>query len=299
MIEIRKAYPTDAYVLVQIRDEAWKRDYYDILTSDIIHNKNKNVEENIRHLQDQIRENNRILVALDGDKIVGFVFYAKVQGDYYENAEIREIYVLPDYQRKGIGKKLFDGAVRELKKLKYTSFIVSCPIHNKNIDFFTHLGGVNKGNKTEKMYGHSFTCEVIYFDIVVDNESNQVTSNEWNQLYIKAQEYLTRLNSFNKEVAVLLSDSGNYYFGIGIGDKVCPIEGALSSMYLSDDRKISKILIMDQKSNLVLPCGKCRDLLIRLGEDNVSILFDYGSLKTMTMRELNPYYKDSEKNKIF
>ena len=298
MIEIRKAYPTDAYVLVQIRDEAWKREYYDILTSDIIHNKDRNVNENIRHLQDQITENNRIIVALDGDKIVGFVFYAKVQGDYYDNAEIREIYVVPEYQRKGIGRKLFDEAVKELKKLKYNSFIVSCPIHNKSMEFFIHLGGIKKGNHTEKMYGHSFTCEIIYFDIA-SNETNQITDNDWNQLYIKAQEQLHRLNQFNKEVAVLLSDSGHYYFGIGIGDKVCPIEGALSSMYLSDDRKISKILIMDQKSNLVLPCGKCRDLLIRLGEDNALILFDYGSLKTMTMRELNPYYKDSEKNKIF
>ena len=297
MIEIRKAYPIDASVLVKIRDLAWKADYYDVLTNEIIHDKDKNVLENIRHLEEQIRENNRILVAVDGDKIVGFVFYAKVQGDSYDNAEIREIYVLPDYQRKGIGKKLFDGAVNELKRLRYTSFIVSCPIHNKSMDFFIHLGGIKKGNKTEKMYGHAFVCEVIYFDIV--SSDNSSLDNEWNQLYIKAQEQVLRLNDFNKEVAVLLSDSGHYYLGIGIGDKVCPIEGALSSMYLSDDRKISKILIMNKTGKLVLPCGKCRDLLIRLGDAEASILFDYDSLKTMTMRELNPYYKDSEKNKIF
>ena len=114
MIEIRKAYPTDAYDLVKIRDLAWKNDYYDVLSNEIIYDKSKNVEVSVRHLQDQINENNRIFVAVDNGVIVGFVFYAKTHGTDYNNAEIREIYVLPDYQKRGIGRQLFEHAVQAL-----------------------------------------------------------------------------------------------------------------------------------------------------------------------------------------
>ena len=291
MIEIRKAYPTDAYTLVQIRDLAWKDAYYDVLSNDIIYDKTKNLEESVRHLKDQISENNRIFVALDGEQIVGFVFYAKTQGDHYENAEIREIYVLPAYQRHGIGRRLFDEAVSAIRQLRYTSFIVSCPVQNQNMDFFLHLGGVKKGNKTEEIYGHSFVCEVIYYEI----GSTESSSNDWNQLYLKAQDEIVKLNDLNNEVAVLFSETGKYYLGIGIKDRVCPIQSALSNMYLGGDKKISKILILNKFSNPVLPCGKCRDLLIHLGQENAVILFDLGNLQTMTMKELNPYYKDAEK----
>lgn len=294
MITLRKAYPTDAYELVRIRDLAWKDSYYDVLSNEIINIMNKNIEESIRHLQDQIQENNRIVVALDGDKIVGFVFYAKTQGENYDNAEIREIYVLPEFQRNGIGKQLFNEAVDNLRKLSYSSFIVSVPIYNKNMDFFVKMGGIKKGNRHTEMYGHPFDCEVIYFDIAKSDKNG--AQSDWNELYLKAQDQLFLLNDLNPEVAILLSSSGNMYMGLGIKNKVCPIESALSNMYLGGENKIVKILILNKQSKPVLPCGKCRDLLIHLGQEQASILFDFGSFKTMTMKELNPYYKNEEKS---
>ena len=295
MIEIRKAYPTDAYTLVKIRDLAWKRDYYDVLPNEIIYDQSKKIDESVRHLQDQISENNRILVATDDNVIVGFVFYGKSQNPMYDVAEIREIYVLPDYQKRGIGRQLFEQAVDCLKKLKFSSFVVSCPIHNSSIDFFLHLGGVKKETKIEKIFGYSITCDIIFFNINNDGV-NQTGQNDWNELYLKAQDQLVLLNDLNREVAVLLSENGNMYLGLGIKNRVCPIESALSNMYLGGEKRIVKILILNKRSNPVLPCGKCRDLLISLGQEQALILFDYGSLKTMTMKELNPYYKDEEKS---
>ncbi len=292
MVEIRKAYQTDAYDLIKIRDLAWKDAYYDILSSDIINSLSKNTDADVRHLQDQIVENNRILVAVDNGKIVGFVFYAKTFGEKYDNAEIREIYVLPEFQKRGIGKRLFNEAVNNLKQLRYSSFIVSVPVYNKNIEFFTKLGGTLKGNRSEKIHGYSFDCKVIYYDIDLGSSDN---NNDWNELYLKAQDQLMLLNDLNREVAVLETNNGNMYLGLGIKNKVCPIESALANMYLGGDNKIAKILILNKQSNPVLPCGKCRDLLIHLGQEQALILFDYGNLTTMSMKELNPYYKDEEK----
>ena len=63
---------------------------------------------------------------------------------------------------------------------------------------------------------------------------------------------------------------------------------------VNQDKRIVKILILNKERKPVLPCGKCRDLLIELGHESALILFDFGELKTMTMKELNPYYKDEE-----
>ena len=106
MLEIRKAYPTDAYALVNIMDTVWKSEFYDFLPNGIMFEMGKNLEKRIKHLTDQIEENNRIFVALEDNVPVGYVFYAKGQSVVYEaSAEIREIYVLPEFQKKGIGKQ--------------------------------------------------------------------------------------------------------------------------------------------------------------------------------------------------
>ncbi len=64
---------------------------------------------------------------------------------------------------------------------------------------------------------------------------------------------------------------------------------------LHKKEEVDKILILDRKSKPVFPCGKCRDLLISLKQGQAEILFDFGTLKTMTLKDLNPYYKDIEK----
>ena len=99
----------------------------------------------------------------------------------------------------------------------------------------------------------------------------------------------------NKEVAGIMSTQGNLYFGLGIKHKVCPLAVALSNLYLNGEREISKIIILNKSNKVVLPCGKCRDLLMNLGQGKAEILFDMSSLKVISLKELNPYYKNEEK----
>ena len=293
VLEIRKAYPTDAYALVNIMDVVWRSEFYDYLPNGIIFEMSRNLEKRIRHLTDQIIENNRIFVALEDDVPIGYVFYAKAQGVSYEMAaEIREIYILPEFQKKGIGKQLFNKAVEEIKKLGYTSLIIYCPWETNGISFFLKMGGEKKDMVTKSVLGYSVIYDIIYFNLgsVLSNNPS-----EWNDIYLKAQEHLYLLNSINREVAVISTGKGNMYMGLGIKNRVCPIESALANMHMGEEKEVSKILILNRESKPVLPCGKCRDLLIGLGQEKAEILFDFGSLKTMTMHDLNPYYKDEEK----
>ena len=297
MIQIRKAYPTDAYTLIQISDLVWKNEFYDVLPNSIISERLKNIDARVHHLRDQIQENNRIFVAIDeeNEKTIGFVFYAKSFNISYTSvAEIREIYVLPEYQRKGVGTLLFQSVINEVKKLGYLSLVVSCPLESSCIPFFETLGGIGQEVISKEVSGCRLNCELMYFDLKQGSKSEEVAS-DWNRIYMEAQNRLVLLNNIHLEIAVILTNQNQMYFGIGIKNKVCPLEGALSNMYLAQENKISKILILNRKSQPVLPCGKCRDLLVELGQADAEILFDIGTLKTMTMKELNPYYKDEEK----
>ncbi len=294
MIEIRKAFPTDAYNIINLYDRVWKSEFYDILPNGIIHDRLKNVQARVKHLTDQIEENNRVLVAVNEERIVGFVFYGKRQDDTYaDDYEIRLIYVLPEFQKQGIGTKLLNGAIEEIKKLGYHSFVVDVPSGGRCVNFFLKFGGVKRELVMKKVDGYSVRVDSMWFDILHD--TTKVKDNEWNDLYLKLQDKLYLLNHINLEIAVILTDAGNTYMGLGIKNKVCPIEVALANMYLAQDKGIRKILILDKNSKPVLPCGKCRDLLVNLGEDAAEILFDYGSLKTLTIKELHPYYKTQEK----
>ena len=292
-MEYRKSYPTDAYLLVQLRNEVWKNTYYDVLPNRILQYMKENKEEMVSHLRDQIMENNRIIVALEDNKIVGYIFYAKSQIDLYDTAaEIREIIVLPHYQRKGIGRKLYQLAKKELKKLGYHNLIVSYPSVGKDKEFFQCLGGEMKEKLSHDILGYPISCDLFSFQL---DDTIENTSSDWQVLYQEVQKKIGLLNDINKEIAAVMSPQGNIYFGLGIKNKVCPLEGALSNLYLSGEKEISKIMIMNKNSKVVLPCGKCRDLFIYLGYGKAEILFDMGSLKVISLKDLNPYYKDEEK----
>ena len=293
MLEIRKSYPTDAYALINIMDVVWKNEFYDFLPNGILFEMARNVDKRIMHLKDQIIENNRIFVALEDEIPVGYIFYAKAQGMGYESAaEIREIYILPEFQKKGIGTQLFEKALEEIKKLGYTSLILYCPWESKGINFFLKMGGEKRDLITKSVNGYSVIYDLVCFDFANVKDNNP---SEWNDVYLMAQEHLFLLNDINREVAVISTGNGNMYMGLGIKNRVCPIESALANMYMREDKEVSKILILNRESKPVLPCGKCRDLLIGLGQEKAEILFDFGTLQTMTMKELNPYYKDEEK----
>lgn len=293
MIEIRKAYPTDAYTLINICDTVWKSEFYDVLPNGILNNRLRNTNKRVQHLIDQIKENNRVFVAVNDGEIVGYIFYGKTTNIVYNMAiEIRDIFILPKVQHKGIGKKLFESVRNEIKQLGYKYLIANCPMDSKCVSFFLNFGGEKREVVSKDFDGYQVKCDLVYFDL--DNYLDE-KPNAWNDIYYMAQEYLYLLNSVNRELAIVLTKSGKMFLGLGIKNKVCPVEVTLANMHIGEEREIDKILIMNRQSKPVLPCGKCKDLLISLGQENALVLFDFGTLESKSVKELNPYYKDEEK----
>ena len=60
----------------------------------------------------QWRDN--ILIAKDGDRVVGFVGYGHHGPEDPDTGEVFALYVLPEYQGTGVGQRLMDAALEKL-----------------------------------------------------------------------------------------------------------------------------------------------------------------------------------------
>lgn len=89
-----------------------------------------------------------ILVAKDGDRVVGFAGYGKCRNDDLVDAgEVFAIYVLAEYYGKGVGKALMDEALNLLKGYKQVAVWV-LEGNERAIRFYEKCGFRSDG-KTE------------------------------------------------------------------------------------------------------------------------------------------------------
>ena len=59
------------------------------------------------------------------------------------NQEIGLLYLLKEYQRKGIGKELFNIACNRIKENGYNEFFICCNKYNINAqEFYKKMGGI-------------------------------------------------------------------------------------------------------------------------------------------------------------
>ena len=95
--------------------------------------------------------------------------------------------------------------------------------------------------------------------------------------------------------AAILSDSDKYYYGCNVENISYPVgtcaeAGAISAMIAGGDKKIKEILIYASSSNLITPCGACRQRIAEFADDNtlIHLADDEGIKQTFTITELLP-----------
>ena len=142
-ITIQKATPDDAQGIGEVFYKTWLATYPNEeigLTEDDVEFKFKD-----RHLADgskyaNIPDNQSVLTAKDGDLVVGICRLVK----HEEMNELTVIYVLPEYQGRGIGKMFWNEALKFFDPSK--SIIVKVVSYNKNaIEFYKKLGFKDTG----------------------------------------------------------------------------------------------------------------------------------------------------------
>lgn len=140
---IRKRERKDCFDVANVIALAWNETYKGIVPDEELKRLLNVKEEMGQRSYDKFdKDNNNKLVLEVNGKIVGFVGYGEADDpDYLGIGEIQALYILNEAHGLGLGRKLVDEAIKELKKLGYSSMIISCFKGNPSNDFYKHIGG--------------------------------------------------------------------------------------------------------------------------------------------------------------
>ena len=139
MFTIRKATSTDCELIHKLAWQIFPETYKEILSKE----QTEYMMEwmySIPNLKKQMLEEGHIYyLAFEEGKPVGYVSIQQEGADLFH---LQKIYVLPDMQGKGVGRKLFERAVEAVKELHPTKCSVELNVNRENgaLHFYEKMG---------------------------------------------------------------------------------------------------------------------------------------------------------------
>jgi ribosomal protein S18 acetylase RimI-like enzyme len=161
LIEIRRAKPLDAKAVADTHDESWRATYQGIIPG--LELDRLIVRRGPEWWDSAIRKGSRISLLCFGDKVAGYANYGRnrARSLYYEG-EIYELYLRPEYQGLGFGRRLFTSARRDLAQSGLKSLVVWALSDNEPaVDFYRALGGKAVARSSER-FGERTLDKVAY-----------------------------------------------------------------------------------------------------------------------------------------
>ena len=123
LIEVRPAKAADAAAVASTHDEAWRAAYQGIIPG-------AELEKLINRRGPQwwdsaIRKGSRVSVLVFGDKVAGYANYGRNRArSLHFEGEIYELYLRPEFQGLGFGRRLFTSAKRDLVQSGLKSMVI-------------------------------------------------------------------------------------------------------------------------------------------------------------------------------
>jgi cytidine deaminase len=117
------------------------------------------------------------------------------------------------------------------------------------------------------------------------------------ELIAKAQEILHYRELSSECVAgevsaALMTDAGNLYTGVSIsaacGIGFCAEHSAIAQMVTQGESRIVKIVALSGDAKVLPPCGRCRELMYQVNENNLEAEILLGSGRRTTLSQLLP-----------
>ena len=110
------------------------------------------------------RFGSRSMVLVSGDGYIGTVSFGASSIEKYSGwGEVYTLYLLPQYTGKGLGKRLMDRALAEVKESGYSRVMLFAL--DKNISarrFYENYGFKVNGDMMKKRFGHKMVTEIMY-----------------------------------------------------------------------------------------------------------------------------------------
>jgi len=164
MIKLRPAKPSDGRAIARIHVETWRSTYPGIVPDRALID--MNVDSKARSWRAELERPDAagaVLVAeLPGDGVIGF---ASAGHNRHPNlpfaGEVQTLYVLPDWQNQGIGRKLLVGCFAALRGHGFASAMVWVLADNPARFFYERMGGRRAGERDETLWG-ALLHEIAY-----------------------------------------------------------------------------------------------------------------------------------------
>ena len=161
LIEIRRAKASDASAVADAHDEAWRTAYQGIIPGtelDKLINR-----RGPAWWESAIRKGSRIAILAFGDKVAGYANYGRNRArSLFYDGEIYEIYLRPEFQGLGFGRRLFSAARKDLGQSGLKSLVVWALSDNEPaMEFYRALGGRAVARSSER-FGAKSLDKVAY-----------------------------------------------------------------------------------------------------------------------------------------
>jgi ribosomal protein S18 acetylase RimI-like enzyme len=161
LIEIRRAKSSDATALAATHDEAWRTAYQGIIPGpelDKLINRRGG-----QWWEGAIRKGSRISILAFGETIAGYANYGRNRArSLTYDGEIYELYLRPEFQGLGFGRRLFTATRRDLAQSGIKSLVVWALSENESaVEFYRALGGRPVARSCEK-FGDKTLDKVAY-----------------------------------------------------------------------------------------------------------------------------------------
>jgi ribosomal protein S18 acetylase RimI-like enzyme len=166
LFTIREATQADAPGMAKVRVDTWRDAYRGILPGELLAGLSyQATAERWQKVYWEAREPGVAVFVAENEhqEIVGIAICGPEQSqDPIYQGEIYVLYVLPQYQRQGIGRRLVERCIQHLvDELKFKTMLIWVIAENPYRRFYEMLGGKASGEKTKDI-GGKMVVEVGY-----------------------------------------------------------------------------------------------------------------------------------------
>ena len=158
---IRKAEIEDVKGIAKVHVDSWRTTYKGIVPDTFL--KSLSYEQRELIWKKGIKENHVFIAENENGRIVGFSTGGKERTGKYEayTGELYAIYLLKEYQGKGIGRSLVQSVVNDLNGKNLNSMLIWAIEENPACRFYEALGGKQVDTEEIEIAGKKLS-EVAY-----------------------------------------------------------------------------------------------------------------------------------------
>lgn len=160
-MNIRKAVLADAKGIAKVHVDSWKTTYENIIPDEYI--KQLSYEKRERLWKEGIPKGGVFVAVNEEGKIVGFSSGGKERTGKYPHfsGELYAIYILKEFQGKGLGRLLVQSVMKELMLENMTTMMVLVLEDNSACHFYELMGG-KKISSIEVDFTGTKLTELVY-----------------------------------------------------------------------------------------------------------------------------------------